>query len=58
MGAVVVLWALFGGQERCFALADGTTVTFHGVSVGTSNRYNFGNPARNSRIHSDVKAPV
>jgi hypothetical protein len=46
MGAVVVLWALFGGQERCFALADGTTVTFHGVSVGMSNRYNFGNPAR------------
>jgi len=40
------LWAVFGGQKRSFALADGTTVSFHGVSVGTSNHYCFGAPVR------------
>ena len=46
IGAVLLLWALFGGSKPRFTLADGTTVAFHGVSVGASNRYCFGNPVR------------
>jgi len=46
IGAVVILWALFGGQTHRFTLADGTTLTVHAVSAGVSNRYCFGNPAK------------
>ena len=44
--AAVLLWALFSSGKHRVQLADGTTLTFHGVTVGLSNRYCFGNVAQ------------
>ena len=46
LGVVVILWAVFSARKDRVTLADGTTLTFHGVSVGLSNRYCFGNAAQ------------
>jgi hypothetical protein len=46
VGVVVILWAVFSARKDRVTLADGTTLTFQGVSVGLSNRYCFGNAAQ------------
>jgi len=44
--AAVVLWVVFSTQKQSVKLADGTTLTFHAVTTGLSNRYCFGNPVQ------------
>jgi hypothetical protein len=46
LGMVVILWAVLSARKDRVKLPDGTTLTFHAVTVGISNRYSFGNPAQ------------